>query len=105
MPSGYIFWPTANVFVHPSMLKSDWYDYSKKNSQTTPADSMESLSGVMKVRPQKPDLDVATQKSTKIDTKKISEVCIDYFKRNRTQLLNFLLSIEMPISGQCILLI
>ena len=58
MPSGYIFWPTANVFVHPSMLKSDWYDYSKKNSQTTPADSMESLSGVMKVRPQKPDMEM-----------------------------------------------
>jgi len=31
LPSGYIFWPTANVFVHPSMVQSHWYNgHSRK---------------------------------------------------------------------------
>ena len=65
MPSGYIFWPTANVFVHPTVLQQQQQDPSRLAKNQTPlptlptpvgsgpADTMQSLSSVMRVRPQK----------------------------------------------------
>ena len=61
MPSGYIFWPTANVFVHPTVLQQQ-ENSAGRTSQNKPqipsnspvvADTMQSLSSVMRVRPQK----------------------------------------------------
>ena len=63
MPSGYIFWPTANVFVHPTVLQQEDPSRLAKNQTlfstpptpvgSGPADTMQSLSSVMRVRPQK----------------------------------------------------
>jgi hypothetical protein len=57
MPIGYIFWPNANVFVHPSVLQGGGQVDLISSVPQTPkrhVESMESLSGVMRVRPQKP---------------------------------------------------
>lgn len=65
MPPGYIFWPTANAFVHPSAIPNQFLDRRQTlaTSVDRPAvssgkpviiDSLESLSGVMRVKPQRP---------------------------------------------------
>ena len=91
MPSGYIFWPTANVFVHPTVLQQQQHkeDPSRLAKNQTlipspatpvgsgPADTMQSLSSVMRVRPQKLVANnIAEEQKRHENTNSNSEVCV-----------------------------